>query len=60
MRTDRYKLIEYYTEGPYWELFDLQEDPNEVNNRYEDPALSEVREELTQRLRETQTAYADV
>ena len=24
---DRYKLIEYYSEGDYWELFDLQYDP---------------------------------
>ena len=27
VRTDRYKLIEYYTEGNYWELFDLPRDP---------------------------------
>ena len=26
VRTDRYKLIEYYSEDDYWELFDLQAD----------------------------------
>ncbi len=32
VRTGRYKLIEYYGEGDYWELFDLENDPDEMNN----------------------------
>lgn len=60
VRTDRYKLIEYRTEGPYWELFDLETDPHELRNRYGDPALADVRQDLTQRLRDAQTAYGDL
>lgn len=45
VRTDRYKLIRFYQIGE-WELFDLQKDPNELHNRYDDPAYASVREEL--------------
>jgi len=39
IRTDRYKLIRYpeLENGPEWELFDLTEDPQEMNNLAEDP-----------------------
>ncbi len=59
IRTNRYKLIEYYTEGPYWELFDLQEDPNEINNLYDDPAHAELIGDLERRLRALQHSYGD-
>ncbi len=57
-RTDRYKLIYFYNEGfglPWtsfftypaeWELYDLEADPAELNNVYDDPAYREIREEL--------------
>jgi len=35
IRTDRYKLIEFYERADRdgrWELYDLQEDPDEVHN----------------------------
>jgi len=32
IRTDRYKLIHFYYDMDTWELYDLQEDPTEVNN----------------------------
>lgn len=55
VRTDRYKLIEYYGEEDYWELFDLQEDPHELRNLYAEPGhaqlIAELRAELA-RLRE--------
>ncbi len=55
VRTDRYKLIEYYGEEDYWELFDLQEDPHELRNLYSEPGhgqlIAELRTELA-RLRE--------
>ncbi len=57
VRTDRYKLIEYYTEGNYWELFDLQEDPNELNNLYGQPGHTELTEDLTKQLRGLQASY---
>lgn len=41
IRTERYKLIHYYTLGE-WELFDLEKDPHELRSVYEDPAYEEV------------------
>jgi arylsulfatase A-like enzyme len=49
IRTDRYKLIHFY-EVDAWELFDLDEDPQELRSVYDDPAYASVREELKQRL----------
>jgi len=46
MITDgRYKLSVYYDDTP--ELYDLEADPRELENRFEDPALERVRERLT-------------
>jgi arylsulfatase A-like enzyme len=46
VRTGRYKLIDYYKEDGYLELFDLEKDPNEVNNVYGDLSYGKVRREL--------------
>jgi arylsulfatase A-like enzyme len=59
VRTDRYKLIEYYTEDGYAELFDLQNDPNELRNVYGVPELSEIQTQLTAELRALQDQYHD-
>ncbi len=32
IRTDRYKLIHFYYDIDVWELYDLKEDPSELNN----------------------------
>ena len=32
IRTQRYKLIHFYNDIDQWELYDLQNDPNEINN----------------------------
>jgi arylsulfatase A-like enzyme len=57
-RTDRFKIIYYYNDGagargsgfytypPEWELYDLQADPAELNNVYDDPSYREIREQL--------------
>ena len=34
IRTDRYKLIRFYGEEEFWELYDLQTDPEEMYNLY--------------------------
>jgi arylsulfatase A-like enzyme len=60
VRTDRYKLIEYYSEGDYWELFDLAEDPDELRNVYGDPGYAEVQEEMHRELVEVRTRYGDL
>lgn len=41
----RYKLTVYYNQ-PYGELFDLEADPGEVNNLWDDPASNELKSQL--------------
>ncbi len=36
----------FLTPRPKWELFDLQRDPGEINNRFDDPAYRKVSKEL--------------
>jgi len=48
LRTDRYKLVVYHGHEP-GELFDLEEDPHEFKNRWDDPAYRDVRNELLKR-----------
>jgi arylsulfatase A-like enzyme len=43
--TQRYKLHRYL-EAPFGELYDLQEDPGELVNRFEDPGYASVRSDL--------------
>ena len=59
VRTDRHKLIEYYGEGDYWELFDLQEDPGELRNLYEEPGYGQLIEELRSRLVDLRQQYGE-
>jgi arylsulfatase len=47
--TERYRLS-WYAGQPFGELFDLQEDPSELHNLWEDPGYYSVRHELTARL----------
>ena len=49
VRTQRYKLIRFY-ELDQWELFDLDQDPQEMNSVYDDPAYAEIRRQMHQRL----------
>jgi arylsulfatase A-like enzyme len=49
VRTDRFKLIYYYVQGPEspeWELFDLEKDPHELYNVFDDPAYQEIRVQM--------------
>ncbi len=62
LRTDKYKLIFFYglpldakgaVQKPtpaYWELYDLEKDPHEMNNVYADPAYATVVKELESRI----------
>jgi arylsulfatase A-like enzyme len=53
IRTDRYKLIEYYEESPVeYELYDLERDPGETHNLHGDPGYADVTKQLLQRLDE--------
>ena len=72
VRTHSHKLIYYYTPKrtmrgevgkpkipPYWELFDLEADPNELHNLYDDPPYAKVQQQLHARLDELQRIYGD-
>jgi arylsulfatase A-like enzyme len=56
VRTDRYKLIHFYTVDE-WELFDLREDPQEMKNVYGDPAYADTRKQLEAELKRLQAQY---
>ena len=58
VRTDRYKLICFY-ENNEWELYDLQKDKSEMNNVYNDPAYSKVKEMMKKKLQELKEQYKD-
>jgi arylsulfatase A-like enzyme len=45
LTTKRYKLHRYL-EAPFGELYDLQEDPGEIVNRWDDPAYASTRNDL--------------
>lgn len=57
VRTQRHKLIEYYGEGEYWELFDLEQDPNELRNLFGQPGQRDIIAELTGQLRKLQEQF---
>ena len=59
IRTDRYKLIHFYYDIDEWELFDLKNDPNEMNNVYDDPKYSKIKEQMHKKLSELRVKYGD-
>lgn len=59
VRTDRYKLIHFYYDVDVWELYDLKEDPNELNNVYNNPEYSEIRKNLLTEMASLQKQYDD-
>jgi len=58
VRTETHKLV-YYYETQEWELFDLQWDPNEMQNIYDDPANAQLVVELKAELRRLRQLYGD-
>lgn len=71
IRTDRYKLIFFYAKAlgmkgtkemnltPEWELYDIQEDPMEMNNIYNDEGNEELIKKLKTELLELKKKYDD-
>ena len=57
--TGRYKLIHFYYDINEWELFDMEKDPHEMKNVYDDPAYAEVKAELHERLDKLMENYGD-
>lgn len=59
IRTDRYKLIHFYHDINEWELYDLQNDPDEMNNIYEDPRYNKVKDQMHLKLEQLRKQYND-
>ena len=73
VRTATHKLSYFYADpldalgsgqvntgvDPYWELFDLTADPNEIHNAYGEPGTEEITRALKARLRALQERFAD-
>lgn len=58
VRTERYKLINYYELGEK-ELFDLELDPKEMKNMYNDPEYAQTQTRLEQELNRLKSFYHD-
>lgn len=59
VRTDRYKLIHFYYDVDEWELYDLEKDPHEMKNIYDDPSYNKIRESLHKKLINLREKYED-
>ena len=59
VRTDRYKLIHFYYDIEEWELYDLEKDPSEMHNVYNDPAYASVQENMHEQLLGIRKKYGD-
>ena len=54
-----YKLVRFYYDVDEWELYDRLNDPNEVNNVYDNPEYADVVEDLKIRLANLRLKYKD-
>jgi arylsulfatase A-like enzyme len=59
VRTERYKLIRFYYDIEAWELYDLQTDPQELNNLYNNPDFSKIQKDMHNRLEALRIQYRD-
>ena len=59
IRTKRYKLIHFYHDIDEWELYDLEKDPKELNNIYDNPAYADIVKELKAKLKRLREKYKD-
>lgn len=59
VRTERYKLIHFYEDIDCWELYDLKEDPTEMNNIYGKAGTEEITKQMKEELLKLQVQYDD-
>lgn len=58
VRTDRYTLA-HFPDHDEWELFDLNEDPDQLTSVYDDPEYADIQQQLKDRISELQEKYED-
>ncbi|PQV50218.1 arylsulfatase A-like enzyme [Jejuia pallidilutea] len=59
VRTNRYKLIHFYYDIDTWELYDLEKDPSEMQNVYNDENYADVKDRMHKHLKELRLKYKD-
>jgi arylsulfatase A-like enzyme len=59
IRTADCKLIHFYNDVDQWEMYDMNADPKELNNVYDDPAYADKRAQMHALLEKVQQEYAD-
>jgi arylsulfatase A-like enzyme len=59
IQTDRYKLIRFYKRVNSWELYDLKNDPSEMNNLYGNKRYKKIAEDMKTRLQALIDEYDD-
>jgi arylsulfatase A-like enzyme len=59
VRTEQYKLLHFYYDIDAWELYDLEKDPHELDNVYDDPSNAEFVRKLQAELKGLQELYGD-
>jgi hypothetical protein len=59
IRTARYKLIHFYADIVAREFYDLQKDPHEINNIYDDPAYTKIIKNTRQELMRLRQEFGD-
>lgn len=59
VRTERWKYIHYFEDPEEFELFDLQSDPQEMNNLVNDPEYKDIIEQLKTRMTDLRKELKD-
>ena len=59
IRTERWVLVRFYGPGNYWELYDLEKDPEEMKNLYGQEGYGAVTDRLKGQLRRLIEQYDD-
>ena len=58
VRSKRYSLMHFHELG-YWELYDLEKDPQQLKSVYDDPAYAQTVKDLKTRLEQLREEYKD-
>ena len=59
VRTETHKLMKFYQFGEEWEFYDLENDPDELTNQYDNPAYAEKIADARKELERIRELYQD-